>query len=379
MKIIKKKIIYNIDKIIILCILFISIYGMLITYSSSNFNKTILFRKIIFTIIGFIIIFILLQIKIIFYKKYIYYIYTICNLMLLITCIWGNTTKGSQRWINLKIIKFQPSELIKIVLPITVSKMIHNHVIFLNIKNIIFPILIIIIPTILVYIQPDLGTSILIFLSGFIILYLRGLRKLFLYISIIIIIFTLPIIWNYYLHDYQKKRIFMLLNYNKDPLGSGYNTIYSKITIGSGGIYGKGIFHGNLSKKKITPENTTDFAFTILAEETGIIGIIILIINYLILIISGLIISIYTENIFYKLISSGLTINFAIYIFINIAMVNGILPVVGIPLPLISYGGSSLICTMSIFGILISINKNFNNNKNEKNLQITNNKFNFFN
>ncbi len=345
----------NLDIIIFFCIIVISIYSTIIIYSASNKNIYIIYKRIIHLSISIFLMILLTKLKSSFYKNNSNILYILCNILLLIVYIKGHIIKGAQRWINIGIFQFQPSEIAKIIIPIIIAKYIDNNY-PLKIKDLFKTKLIILIPTILVYLQPDLGTSILIYISGLITLYLGGINKKIILLFTITSIILLPIVWKFFLHNYQKERIITLIT-NKKSLKNGYQINQSKISIGSGGKYGKGIFYGTQSKLNFIPEKKTDFIFTIIAEEHGFIGVLFLLIIYSLLITRSFYISINSNTFFEKLLSSSFIIIFFINTLINISMVSGILPIVGIPLPLISYGGSSLITNMSIFGIIMSIKK----------------------
>ncbi len=345
----------NLDITIFSCIILISIYSIIIIYSASNKNIYIIYKRIIHLLISIFLMIYLTKLKSSFYKNYSNVFYVLCNILLLIVYIKGHIIKGAQRWINIGILQFQPSEIAKIIIPIIIAKYINNNY-PLKIKDLFKTKLIILLPTILVYLQPDLGTSILIYISGLVTLYLGGINKKIILLFTIISIILLPVIWKFFLHNYQKERIITLIT-NKKSLKSGYQINQSKISIGSGGKYGKGIFYGTQSRLNFIPEKKTDFIFTIIAEEHGFIGVLFLLVIYSILIIRSFYISINSYTYFEKLLSSSFIIIFFINTLINISMVSGILPIVGIPLPLMSYGGSSLITNMSIFGIIMSIKK----------------------
>ncbi len=355
-----KKNIKKIDIITILCIIFIITYSILLLYSTNinNKNNTIIYKKIFHIIISLIIMLYIINLNKKYYINNAYIIYIICNSLLIYVFIYGHIINGAKRWINIKIIKFQPSEIAKLAVPILIAKILNeNNYPIKNIKKIILIIIITLIPSILIYLQPDLGTSILILLYGIIGLYLSGINKKIISLFMIMIFISIPFLWKFLLYKYQKDRIITLLNKNNDILNNGYQINQSKIAIGSGGLYGKGIFLGTQSKFNFIPENKTDFIFTLIAEEHGFIGILIILSIYIILITRILIISINDNDIFKKLLISNLIINFCIHIFINIGMVIGIFPIVGIPLPLISYGGTSLITTISMFAIIMSLKK----------------------
>ncbi len=349
------KIINNLDFIIFTCTTIISIYSIIIIYSAKQQNINIFHKKIIHIIICSLIMFILSKIKSKFYKKNSNIFYIIFNLLLLFVLIHGNISKGAQRWIDLKIIKFQPSELAKIIIPISIASKISNSYPIKN-KHVLYSVIIIIIPTILTYIQPDLGTSVLILISGFTVLFLGGINKKHIFIISVAISIMIPILWNFFLYDYQKKRIINLINHN-NKTNQNYHINQSLIAIGSGGLYGKGILYGTQSTFNFIPEKHTDFIFTVIAEENGFIGICILLFIYILLITTIIKKSIKIKNNFSKLIVSNYAIIIYTYICINIGMVTGIFPIVGITLPLISHGGSSLLSIMSMLGIIISITK----------------------
>ncbi len=350
-----KNIYKNIDITIFTCILILSIYSILIIYSASNQNIYIVYKRIIHLCIGLFIMIFVSQFKSIFYRNYTYIFYIICNILLIIVYIKGHIIKGAKRWINIGIFQFQPSETIKLILPIIIAQYISNNY-PLKTKDLFKTTIIILIPTILVYLQPDLGTSILIIVSGMITLYLGGINKKMIFISIILSIISIPILWNFFLHNYQKERIITLFNNNKS-LKQGYQINQSKISIGSGGKYGKGIFRGTQSRLGFIPEKKTDFIFTIIAEEHGFLGVCFILTIYSILILRSFYISINNNIFFEKLFCTSFVIIFFINTLVNICMVSGILPIVGIPLPLISYGGTSLITNICMFGIIMATKK----------------------
>lgn len=337
-------------------ILFLTIYSLIVIWSASGQNIDLMKHKITQIILGFTIMSIMSKIPPKKYEHYSIYFYIISILLLFLVDFFGETSKGAKRWLNFGFIRFQPSEIAKITVPLIIARFINRNYFPLKVKNIFISIILIFIPTLLVAIQPDLGTSILIAVSGLFILFLGGINKRLITIFFIVFIFFIPISWFFLMQNYQKNRIISLLNPELDPLGSGYHIIQSKIAIGSGGLFGKGWMKGTQSQLEFLPERHTDFIFAVLAEEFGLTGVLILIILYLILIIRGFNIAYNIQNTFSRIIVGGFTFILFFYIFINIGMVIGIVPVVGIPLPIISYGGSSLIILMAKFGIIMSIN-----------------------
>ena len=310
-------------------------------------------------IIRFVTFFILMLIlsffSIRFWHSIGYLFYAVVLGFLIWASFYGITASGSQRWINLYFINLQPSELMKIAIIVCFAKYYHRTQIsdINNLKNLIFPIAILILPIVLVVSQPDLGTSILIALSGLVVLWLAGLNiKYFIYSSLIFII-SMPFIISM-LEPYQKLRILTFFNPDKDPLGAGYQIIQSKIAIGSGGLTGKGFLKGTQSYLDFLPEKHTDFIFTLFSEEHGLTGSVLLLILYAIMIFRILRIGSFTRSYFAKLYCYSFAAAIFIYITVNMSMVLGLLPIVGSPLPIMSYGGSSMLATMIGFSIVMS-------------------------
>ena len=284
-----------------------------------------------------------------------YYIYFLSLLLLLSVNFIGHTGMGAQRWIDFGFFNFQPSELIKFTIVLALAKYFHadKDLNFIkNIKNFILPMLIILFPAYLIFIQPDLGGALILIGASFTILFVIGLSYWFFMFSGIIVIILAPIMWVFLLYDYQKDRILTFLDPARDPLGAGYHIIQSKIALGSGGLFGKGYLNGSQSHLNFLPEMQTDFIFTLLAEEFGIIGSLVLLSLFIILIFYTLIIGLICKSRFTCFLTIGISINIFYYVFINTAMVSGLIPVVGVPLPLVSYGGSSMICVMFGMGLV---------------------------
>lgn len=275
-------------------------------------------------------------------------------LMLIAVLLFGDSGKGAQRWLDLGIIRFQPSELMKLVLPISVAWLLAHSNMPPPLSRMMLGLLIIMTTAGLIVVQPDLGTSLLIAMSGLFVLFFAGLSWKIIITALGTALASMPIVWHF-MHAYQKQRVLTLLNPESDPLGSGYHIIQSKIAIGSGGIDGKGFLQGTQANLDFLPESTTDFIFSVLAEEFGLVGVVGLLVLYALIIGRGLFIAAKAQDHFTRLIAASLTMTLFIYILVNIGMVSGLLPVVGLPLPLISYGGSSLVTLLISFGILMSI------------------------
>ena len=350
----------KLDYILIFSILLLSIISILVMYSTDGgeilyHTKSHFVKVVVFFLLMLVISF--FNIKIWHISSYFFYI--VCLILLIWVSFYGVKVSGSQRWINLYFIVLQPSELMKIGIILCLAKYYHR----LKLDNansflsIMIALSIILIPLILVLAQPDLGTSILIALSGLIILWLGGVKVKYFIFSLITFLISLPFIISF-LKPYQKLRILTFLDPDRDPLGAGYQIIQSKIAIGSGGLQGKGFLKGTQSYLDFLPEKHTDFIFTLFSEEFGFIGSIILLIIYSIIIIRIIRIGAISRSNFAKLFCFGFAFAIFVYIIVNLAMVLGLLPIVGSPLPIMSYGGSSMLATMIGFGIVMSAKVN---------------------
>ena len=320
-------------------------------------------KQLIRFIISILLFFIVTLIDIRFWLSASYYIYFISILLLIAVNFIGNTGLGAQRWINFGFFNLQPSELMKFTIVLALAKYFHaeKDLSFLgNIKNFIIPILLILIPAYIIFLQPDLGSSIILIMASLTILFIVGLSIWFYLFSIIMTLIIAPFVWLHLLYDYQRDRILTFIDPLRDPLGAGYHIIQSKIALGSGGLFGKGFLNGSQSHLNFLPEMQTDFIFTLLAEEFGILGSLILLSLFIILIIYTMIISLLCKSRFSFFLVIGVAINIFFYVFINTAMVIGLVPVVGVPLPLVSYGGTSMICVM--FGMGLVSNAYLNRN-----------------
>ena len=301
----------------------------------------------------------LIDLKLIF--KYSYWIFSLSLILLFSVKLMGTFGNGAERWIRLFGISIQPSEIIKISIILALAKYYHS-IRFENIGKIghlFFPFIVIVIPFLLVVIQPDLGTSLSIFLLGVMIMFFSGVRVWKFILGIIITLISFPFLWNY-IKPYQQKRIFSFLNPESDPLGQGYQLLQSKIALGSGGLIGKGFLKGTQSYLEYLPEKQTDFIFTLIGEEFGFIGTLFIMFLYSILIVICYYSSIKSYHIYGRLVCLGVASNIFLYILLNMSMVTGLMPIVGIPLPLLSYGGTAMLSIMISFGLLLNIDVNYN-------------------
>ncbi|MFT8211490.1 MAG: peptidoglycan glycosyltransferase MrdB [Symbiopectobacterium sp.] len=345
----------HIDLPFLLCILALLGYSLFVMWSASGQDIGMMERKAAQIAIGLTVMVVMTQIPPRVYEGWAPYLYIVCVILLIMVDVFGQISKGAQRWLDLGFIRFQPSEIAKIAVPLMVARFINRDMCPPSLKNTGIALILIFLPTLLVAAQPDLGTSILVAASGLFVLFLAGMSWRLIAVALVLVAAFIPVLWFFLMHDYQRARVMMLLDPESDPLGAGYHIIQSKIAIGSGGLSGKGWLQGTQSQLEFLPERHTDFIFAVLAEELGLIGVLVLIAMYLFVIMRGLVIAANAQTSFGRVMVGGLILILFVYVFVNIGMVSGILPVVGVPLPLISYGGSALVVLMAGFGIVMSI------------------------
>lgn len=346
---------WHLDIPLMLGLLMCLAMSLFVLYSASGQHIEMLERQVVRTSLAFLAMIFFAQIPPKFLGKIALYLYVGGIISLLLVEFFGDISKGAQRWLNIGFMRVQPSEFFKLIMPLTIAAFLSRDSIPPKQINIIMAFILVALPTGLIILQPDLGTSILVAVSGFIAIFLAGLSFWWIVAGCVAGAIALPVMWNYVLHDYQKQRVLTFVNPESDPLGAGYHIIQSKIAIGSGGLYGKGWLQGSQSQLDFLPEPHTDFIFAVLAEETGLIGFVILMLIYCFIISRCLYISLHARNNFDRILSATYTFTLPFYIFINIGMVSGLLPVVGVPLPMISYGGTFMIILGITFGIIMSI------------------------
>jgi len=346
----------NFDYILLVCIILLGFISLVTMYSTDGgkilfHTKSHFTKLIIFTIMMLVISFI--NIKFWFFIGYIFYISVI--LLLVWTYLFGIQSSGSQRWIDLYFINLQPSELMKICIILCLAKYFHRMKLenVNSIYTILTSLIIILLPMGLVIVQPDLGTSLLIAISGIAVLWFAGINYKYFIYTMLGFLISLPFIISF-LKPYQKLRVLTFLNPDRDPLGAGYQIIQSKIAVGSGGIFGKGFLKGTQSYLEFLPEKHTDFIFTLFSEEFGFIGSALLLLIYAIIIYRIIVIGASSRSFFAKIFCYSFGAAIFVYITINMSMVLGLLPIVGSPLPIMSYGGSSMLATMIGFGVVMS-------------------------
>ncbi len=343
---------FNYLYLLFICLVVVMGIGVLYSVGGGHFNPWAskqLFRFIVS--LGVLYVIALSNLR--FWMKYAYVIYAIGLILLVAVSVVGHVGMGAQRWLNLGFFNLQPSEIMKIALVLALARYFHGASLeeVRSLKFMIPPVLMMIIPVAFILEQPDLGTALMLVFAAGGIFYLMGVQIWKFVVLISAAALSMPLIWSF-LHEYQKKRVLTFLNPESDPLGSGYHIAQSKITLGSGGVFGKGFLQGTQSRLNFIPEKQTDFILTVLSEEFGLIGALVLCLLYAAIIAYGFIIAHRCNNFFGKILALGLTINFALYVFINMSMVMGLMPVVGVPLPLMSYGGTAMLTLFIGFGLV---------------------------
>lgn len=346
----------HVDVPLVLALLVVLAFGLLVLYSATNANVTEMRRQVTFIGIAFIAMFTVAQFDVRWLRLWAPWMYLGGVLLLVAVLLIGEVTNGARRWVDFPgLPRFQPSEVMKILVPLTVAAFLSRRSVPPKLWHIGVALIVIGIPAVLTAIQPDLGTALLIVGAGTFVLLLSGIPWKWVACAGGLALAAAPALWFFYMDDYQKQRVFTFLDPESDPLGPGWQIIQSKTAIGSGGIYGKGWLNGVQSRLDFLPEGQTDFIVAVLSEEFGLVGVLFLLTLYIVIIGRALYIAGATQDLFSRLLAGSLALTFFVYVFVNIGMVSGILPVVGVPLPLVSLGGTSIISLMTGFGILMSI------------------------
>jgi len=346
--------IFHLDIPLLLGLLTLAVTGLLILYSASGQDMAMIQRQLVRLGLGFGVLVLLAQVPPATYLRWTPWLFGIGVVLLIAVLLFGEMGKGAQRWLDIGF-RFQPSEMMKLVVPMMVAWYLHQKPLPCMKRQLAMALLFIFVPVVLIIKQPDLGTALLIGSAGVFVLLLSGVSTRLIVVSISALAAIAPIMWFFVMHDYQRQRVLTFLSPESDPLGAGYHIIQSKIAIGSGGLYGKGWFNGTQSQLDFLPERHTDFIFSVYTEEFGFIGVLLLLAIYMFIVLRGLYIAMQAQETYGRLVAGSLVLTFFIYVFVNIGMVSGLLPVVGVPLPLVSYGGTSMVTLLAGFGILMSI------------------------
>jgi rod shape determining protein RodA len=329
-------------------------YGLVVLYSASGQSLPTVLRTLARLLLGAIAMLLLARINPNFLRRSTPWVYAAGCLLLLVVAAIGHVGMGAQRWLNLGLFRFQPSELMKLAVPMMCAWYLHERPLPPGWTALAAMGALILVPVALVAVQPDLGTAALIAIAGALVIVLAGLR-----VRVMLGLFALAAAaawfgWSF-MHDYQRKRVLTFLNPQTDPLGAGYHIIQSQIAIGSGGVFGKGWMNGSQAQLEFLPERSTDFIFAVIGEEFGLLGLLLLLLLYVFVVGRAIYLATQTQDTFARLLAGSLALTFFVYVFINAGMVTGLLPVVGVPLPLVSYGGSSVVTLLAGFGILMAL------------------------
>ncbi|SEP13147.1 rod shape-determining protein RodA [Aquisalimonas asiatica] len=345
----------HLDVPLVTALLLLSLAGLATLYSATNQSMDAVHNQLIRMTLAFTAMVVMAQVPLNTLRRWTPWVFLGGLVMLVLVLLIGTTGQGAQRWLNLGLFRFQPAELMKLAIPMAVAWYLSMRALPPTLPQVLLATVAIVVPTALIVLQPDLGTSLLVSASGFFVLFLAGLRWRLMLTVLVAIVALVPVFWMFLMREYQKQRVLTLFDPERDPLGTGYHIIQSTIAIGSGGIYGRGWLNGTQSQLEFLPERHTDFIFAVFAEEFGLLGVALLLALYLFIIGRGMYIAINAQDTFSRLVAGSLTLTFFVYVFVNMGMVSGLMPVVGLPLPLVSYGGTSMVTMMAGFGILMSI------------------------
>ncbi len=344
----------HLDGMLLSGITVVGIFGLFVLYSAAGDNTVLWFSQVARFGIGFAVMIAIAQVPDHFIRMVSPIAYVLGLVLLLLVAVAGDVGKGAQRWLDIGIIRFQPSEIMKLAVPMMCAWYLHQRPLPPSLWNVVAVLAMILVPVLLIAEQPDLGTALLVAAAGLLVLLLGGLPWTYLLGGVVIAGAAVPLAWSM-LHDYQRQRILTLLDPQSDALGAGYHIIQSQIAIGSGGVFGKGWTNGSQAQLEFLPERSTDFIFAVIGEEFGLLGLIALLAGYLLIVGRSMYMSTQCRDAFTRLLSGSIALTFFVYVFVNAGMVTGLLPVVGVPLPLVSYGGTSLVTLLAGFGMLMSL------------------------
>jgi len=344
----------NMDGPLLGGLLLICGFGLVVLYSAVGENLELWLQQCVRLGIAIAALFIMAQLPPDVLRRWTPWGYLFGLGLLILVLVLGEVGQGAQRWLDLGI-RFQPSEIMKLAVPMIAAWILHDKQLPPGIGQLLIVAILVLVPTILIGSQPDLGTALLVAAAGFTVVILAGMSMRLIALLGFLSLPSAYVLWNYFMQGYQKQRVLTLLNPDSDPLGAGYNIIQSKIAVGSGGLFGKGWTNGSQAQLEFLPERDTDFIFAVMGEELGLLGVLSLLGLYMFVVGRGLYIAIEARDSFSRLLAGSISLTFFVYVFVNTAMVTGLVPVVGIPLPLVSFGGTSMVTIMAGFGILMSI------------------------
>ncbi len=332
----------------------VSLFGLFVLYSAAGDNTALWVNQLARIGIGFTLMVVLAQVPDHFLRMLAPAAYVVGLVLLAVVAVAGDIGKGAQRWLDLGVVRFQPSEILKLAVPMMCAWYLHQRPLPPSARDVAIVLLVIVIPVGLIAEQPDLGTALLVAAAGIIVLVLAGLPWTYVLGGAAVLGAAVPVLWHF-MHDYQRQRVLTLLDPQSDALGAGYHIIQSQIAIGSGGVFGKGWMNGSQAQLEFLPERSTDFIFAVIGEELGLLGLVALLAGYLFIVGRGVYMSLQCRDAYARLLAGSIALTFFVYACVNAGMVMGLLPVVGVPLPLVSYGGTSFVTLMAGFGILMSL------------------------
>jgi rod shape determining protein RodA len=342
-----------VDPALLSALVVTAMLGLAILHSAADASSAVMLRQVVRLAVGFAALLVVARIPPHLLRNWTPVLYAISIILLVLVAVAGEG-RGAQRWLDLGLVRFQPSEILKLTVPMMLAWYLHRRMLPPGFKDLLVSLLLIAIPAALIVRQPDLGTALLVVVSGGFVLFLAGLSWKLMVGMVLTAIAASPVLWHY-MHGYQKSRVLMLFNPESDPLGKGWNIIQSKIAVGSGGLYGKGWHNGSQAHLDFLPERSTDFILAVYAEEFGWIGILVLLAIYLYIIGRCLTIATLAKDGYSRLLAGSLGMTFFVYVIVNGGMVSGLMPVVGVPLPLVSYGGTSIVSLLAAFGVIMSV------------------------
>lgn len=343
----------NVDGSLFVALILVATFGLIVLYSAVGENMRLWTNQLVRLFVALVTMLVMAQFTPDFLRRWTPWGYAGGIVLLVVVLISGDVGQGARRWLDLGV-RFQPSEVMKLAVPMMAAWYLHDRELPPGLKSLAVLALIIAVPTVLIARQPDLGTALLITAAGIVVVVLAGLPIRFMLGLTAAAVPGTWVLWQF-MQDYQRQRVLTLLHPDSDPLGAGYNIIQSKIAIGSGGLFGKGWTNGSQAQLEFLPERDTDFIFAVVAEELGLLGVLALLALYMFIVARGLFIAAAAQDTYSRLLAGSVSLTFFVYVFVNTAMVTGLVPVVGIPLPLVSFGGTSMVTLLAGFGILMAI------------------------
>ena len=344
----------RLDGMLLAALVAVSVFGMFVLWSAAGDNTALWLNQLARLGLGFAVMVALARVPEHFFRLLAPAAFAAGVVLLVIVALAGDVGKGAQRWLDLGVIRFQPSEILKLAVPMMCAWYLYQRPLPPSAKDVAVVLAVIVVPVLLIAEQPDLGTALLVAAAGLIVLVMAGLSWAFILGGVALLGAAVPVLWHF-LHDYQRQRVLTLLDPQSDALGAGYHIIQSQIAIGSGGVFGKGWTNGTQAQLEFLPERSTDFIFAVIGEELGLLGLLALLAGYVFIVARGLYMATQCRDAFARLLGGSIALTFFVYAFVNAGMVTGLLPVVGVPLPLVSYGGTSFVTLMAGFGILMSL------------------------